>query len=249
MKGRARRPGVDAVRHDQQRAARQGPKTCLHLSESSSLAGAIERDRDACMFVRLSRKPGRLYANDNDCFHRPRGTASGGRSGLSASEKTRSEIGALSRTHKKWKTPRVCATASRGSSIQDALRDAPGPPHEQELTRVCAHFCFGRIVSSFLASTCAPRTAGSQRHPVVFSARTRTVLPVARTQETGRDGRRPASAAAASAARDDRVPRADALRGSWRSYCGQGRAWGGSGCQHRHMPHVLQAAMVDTPRR
>ena len=49
--GRARRPGIVAPHHDQHRAARRGPRTCLPLAESSSLAGAIQRGRDACIFV------------------------------------------------------------------------------------------------------------------------------------------------------------------------------------------------------
>ena len=71
----------------------------------------------------LSHKPKRLYEIDNDGFHRPRETASDGRSGLSASEKTRSEIVALSRAYKKSKTPRVCATASRAALAPPPLKD------------------------------------------------------------------------------------------------------------------------------
>ena len=71
----------------------------------------------------LSHKPKRLYEIDNDGFHRPRETASDGRSGLSASEKTRSEIVALSRAYKKSKTPRVCATASRAALAPPPMKD------------------------------------------------------------------------------------------------------------------------------
>jgi hypothetical protein len=56
---------------------------------------------------RLSDKPKRLYEIDNDSFRRPRRTASGGRSGLSASEKTRSEIGHLVTDAQKVEDPKA----------------------------------------------------------------------------------------------------------------------------------------------
>jgi hypothetical protein len=86
------------------RSSRAGdPRERLRPTRSMAHHEAITR---FCNHERLSHKPKRLYEIDNDSFHRPRGTASGGRSGLSASEKTRSEIGALSRTHKKSRTRR-----------------------------------------------------------------------------------------------------------------------------------------------
>jgi hypothetical protein len=61
---------------------------------------------------RLSHKPKPLYESDNGIFRRPHRGASGGRTGLSATEMAPSEIVALSWMHKKSMTPRVCATAS-----------------------------------------------------------------------------------------------------------------------------------------
>jgi hypothetical protein len=70
------------------------------------------RRHESCNARRLSHKPKPLYGSDNGSFRRPHRTASGGRTGLSATEKAPSEIVALSWMHKKSMTPRVCATAS-----------------------------------------------------------------------------------------------------------------------------------------
>ena len=75
---------------------------------------------------RLSHKPTRLYEIDNGGFRRPRGTASAGRNGLSATEKPRSGIGALSQMYKKSRTSRVCATAVVESSVPCSSRTFVG---------------------------------------------------------------------------------------------------------------------------
>jgi hypothetical protein len=93
----------------------------LHANAALSLKGRGHGLRYA---RRLSHKPRPLYESDNGIFRRPHRSASGGRTGLSATEMAPSEIVALSWMHKKSMTPRVCATASAKSERRSAARIA-----------------------------------------------------------------------------------------------------------------------------
>ena len=98
------------------------------------------------------RKP--LYESDNGIFRRPHRSASGGRTGLSATENARSAIVALSWMHKKWTTPRVCATASME-------RESAALRRRQVLARELSTWTSGLVAAAFVRAFASRRTAVS----------------------------------------------------------------------------------------
>jgi hypothetical protein len=86
------------------------------VTESGSPVGGSPAGRGGWSFVRLSRKPERLYESYKRDFGRPCVRSCPGQIDLMATEMTWSRIADLSQMHKNWIRPRVCATASRQSS-------------------------------------------------------------------------------------------------------------------------------------